>query len=742
MRLPAIASAPIAQWIEYEFAELGIEVRFLLGALAMAGGDLVIQVRFLAGAIMIDLKTPLSQFPTVKTALCRRLNYLGLKTAQDLLFYLPFRYDDLRASAPIAQVRPGMRLTVRGRLQLIANKRSVYRRRLLTEAVVADETGQLKVIWFNQPYLMKVLNVGDQLALAGKVEQDKFGLAMISPIFEKEKRGVDLVHTGRLVPFYPTTEGLTQKHLRFLIKQSLPALEFVKEWLPPFILKKYSLLDLPTTLAAIHFPPDEEKSKQAQERLKFGELFLLQLRNELTRQELRQSRAPVIQFKEKETKDFVSQLPFQLTTDQRRAAWEILQDLPKGQPMNRLLDGDVGSGKTLVAALAIYNAILNGYQAVLMAPTEILAMQHSETMTKLFKDQSLTICLLTSGSKTKKEIIGLIKKGDINLIIGTHALLEEKVQFKNLGLAIVDEQHRFGVKQRQTLAKKSGEPDFLPHFLSLTATPIPRSLSLACYGDLDLSLIKEMPKERKKIMTRLVEEINRPKAYEFVRQQVKTGRQVFVICPLIEDKEQGTINKEQERKSVLAEYKKLSEEIFPDLRVNYLHGRMKSQDKEKIMKDFLEKRFDILVSTSVVEVGVDIPNASVMMIEGAERFGLAQLHQFRGRVGRSASQSYCLLFTNTFTLGELAKQRLSYFVASRDGFELAEKDLELRGPGEVFGASQHGFPELKIATLGDIELIKKSREAAKEVLDQDRGLRWLPALKQQLVQWTRGVHLE
>ncbi|KKR99491.1 MAG: ATP-dependent DNA helicase RecG [Candidatus Magasanikbacteria bacterium GW2011_GWC2_41_17] len=700
---------------------------------------------------MVSLSTPLSQFPTVKKSLLKKLSSLGLRSAQDLLFYFPFRYDDFSHIVPINQLQSESRVTVRGRLQLIAHKRGSFQRRLITEAMLADNTGQLRAVWFNQPYIAKVLQVGDKLSLAGKVELSRFGLQMVNPTFEKVKVDGVSVHTGRLVPIYPTTAGVTQKQLRFLISKALLAASQCEEWLSQDIIRVNNFSTLPVALQEIHFPSGGVKSDHARERFQFEELFLIQLKNELARREWRGCSALPVIFQEKETKDFVAGLGFTMTDDQRRSAWEILKDMSGNQPMNRLLNGDVGSGKTVVALTAIYNTTLNHFQSAWLAPTEILAQQHFATACSLFDGRGVRVGLLTGSVAKindkenedcpKKKFLSEAVAGKIDLVIGTHALIGDKVHFSNLALAIVDEQHRFGVEQRRLLRVKSANGS-VPHFLSMTATPIPRSYSLALFGDLDLSLIKQMPVGRRKIITRLVEEINRHKAYDFIRAQVGQRRQIFVICPLIEEKEaeSGRQLILMEKKSVLAEYKKLSEEIFFDLRVNFLHGKMKSKEKETVMRDFLNKKIDILVSTSVVEVGVDIPNASVMMIEGAERFGLAQLHQFRGRVGRSVHQSYCLLFTNA--VSDLSKKRLGYFVNTADGFELAEKDLELRGPGEVFGETQHGFPELKIATLQNLELIKKSREAARQIIDSDPTLAKFSLLRKKLVEWERGVHLE
>lgn len=690
---------------------------------------------------MSPLNTSISTFPTVTKPLLKRLHNLGLKTAEDLLFYFPFRYDDLRQTVPIAQLQPETRVTVRGKLELLANRRSFKHRRMMTEAMVGDATGQIKVVWFNQPYLIKNLKIGDKIYLAGKVTFDRYGLQMTNPVYEKERLGEETVHTARLVPIYPLTAGLTQKHLRFLIKKTLPLIPQVKEWLPLEIVEKFSFLDIRAALNEIHFPADEKNFTAARERFKFEELFLIQLRNESLRAELKQNNAPPIGFKEEDIKKFVEALPYKLTNDQRRSAWEIITDLGHDAPMNRLLNGDVGSGKTIVAAVAMYNAVLNGYQAALMAPTEILASQHFTTLSKLFASRKIKIGLILGGTtaKEKKQIINQLKKGEFDIIVGTHALIQESVSFANLGLTIVDEQHRFGVDQRKKL-KEAGRKNLMPHFLSMTATPIPRSFALAVYGDLDLSLIKQMPAGRQKIITKLVDETNRQKAYDFIRQQIKVGRQAFVVCPLIERSGEPGVFSFDDRRSVKEEYEKLKTKIFPELNIAMLHGKLKGKDKDTIMKDFLAKKYDLLVSTSVVEVGVDIPNATIMMIEGADRFGLAQLHQFRGRVGRGSHQSYCLLFSNS--TGATTKERLNYFVATSDGFVLAEKDLALRGPGELFGSIQHGFPELKMTDLKDLDTIKKAREAAREILSADPKLARHPAIKERLGLWQREVHLE
>ncbi len=683
-------------------------------------------------------QTPIGVLSRVGKTAAKYLQRLNITTAGHLLYYFPFRYEDFRHLAPIATLENGSLVTVKGKIELIANKRTLRRRKMITEGLVSDVSGSIKVIWFNQPYLAKTLYVGEEVYLSGKVQLGMFGAEMISPTYEKAGQG-ETAHTARLVPIYPLTEGISQKQLRFLVSQIINLTASVPEWLPEEILEKYDLIPLGAALRGIHFPADNTDLTKSTERLKFDELFLLQMRAELARQKKGSERAPQLEFKEALIKKFVQALPFTLTKSQKVSAWEILQDIAEVQPMNRLLSGDVGSGKTVVAAMAMYDAALNDYQAALMAPTEILAVQHFNSLKKLLGADA-PLGLMTN---SKNEVAGLeikekskagqrrvvlenIKEGKVKMIVGTHALLSAGVDFNNLGLVIVDEQHRFGVGQRKTMKEKGRRA----HFLSMTATPIPRSLALMIYGDLDLSVINELPPGRKKIITRLVEPAKRELAYKFIREQVRQGRQVFVICPLIE-------NEAMEKKTVMNEYKKLSETTFPDLRLGYLHGRMPAKEKDMVMEGFKNHSLDILVATSMVEVGVDIPNASVMMIEDAERFGLAQLHQFRGRVGRSEHQSYCLLFTTV--LSSTVKERLKFFEQNLDGFKLAEKDLEIRGPGEVYGLAQSGMMNLRLAKLTDQEIIKKTREAAKEAV---KNIKKYPSLSERVSDWEEKVHLE
>ncbi|MDD5040023.1 MAG: ATP-dependent DNA helicase RecG [Patescibacteria group bacterium] len=685
----------------------------------------------------VTLATPITALPRVGKVLTRRLHKLGLHTVEDMLMHYPFRYDDYSTVSDIALLKPSTNATVRATINLLANKRSFRRRMFITEALISDETASIQAVWFNQPFIPRVLHQGDTVYFSGKVEQTPYGLQFTSPSYEKAKK--EQTHTARIVPVYSVTENLTEKQLRYLVKLVLPLAKNIPEWLPDHILKTHSLVALPRALHEIHFPTNLRMLEKARQRLKFGELFLIQLKTQDIRQALHSLRAPAIQFHEQLTKRFVSALPFTLTANQKKVAWQILRSIEKTQPMNRLLEGDVGSGKTVIAALVMLNVAANRYQSALMAPTEILALQHYKTINTLLKQADIPIALLTRTEKrfrgektTEKKILTAISNGAAKIVIGTHALIQDMVTFSQLGLVTIDEQHRFGVDQRRILKQKS--PELTPHLLSMTATPIPRSLALTLYGDLDLSLLKEMPHGRKPIITKIVPPEKRERAYGFIRDEVGRGRQVFVICPLIEESDKLGV------RAATAEYEKLQRNVFPDLSVGLLHGKLKAQEKERVMNAFKAHDIHILVATAVVEVGIDVPNASVMMVEGAERFGLAQLHQFRGRVGRAEHQSYCLVFTDSTS--EKTTERLHALVTAKNGFELAEMDLDLRGPGEIYGIAQSGFPELKIAKLTDLDLIQKTREAAESIFSVDPTLDHYPMLKKQLTAFSQELHLE
>lgn len=686
---------------------------------------------------MIILSDPINVLPKVGPTTERYFHDLGIYTVVDLLWHMPAGYQDLSKTTKINRLRPNTLVTVRAILQTIVNKRARRRRMAITEGLISDREQSLSVVWFNQPYLMKSLEPGREYFFTGKVQLSQRGLQLISPNAELVK--ADTIHTARIVPIYPLSGKLTSKLLRYLIKQVLPLAADIEDWLPQETRQRQKLLPLRTALSQIHFPDSLARQRMAKKRLAFDELFLLQLIARQRKKALQQYLAPAIPFEKTAVRNFIATLPFELTRAQRRATWEILQDLEKSVPMNRLLEGDVGSGKTMVAALALFAVARAKKQGVLMAPTEVLAVQHFEKLAKTFVHYDLTICLLTGAHqkivrrgqiKDAPRLRTSINHSTIDIIIGTHALIQNKVKYKDLALVIIDEQHRFGVRQRQALPDKT--PHQIPHFLSMTATPIPRTLSLTVYGDLDISRLDEMPKERRPIKTFYIPPNKRTDAYDFIRREIKNGRQAFVICPLIEVSDRLGV------RAATREQEKLSQQIFPELKIGLLHGQLPPEIKEQAMKNFTSGRTDILVSTAVVEVGVDVTNATVMLIEGADRFGLAQLHQFRGRVGRGQHQSYCFLFTDFPS--EKTKQRLQALIHSRDGFALAEQDLRQRGPGDFFGTRQSGLPDLKVACLTDLALIKIARTEANRVIKS--SLKTHPALQQKISQWQKRIHWE
>ena len=707
---------------------------------------------------MLTLKTKIEKLSLIGPAYVKKLHRVGIKTVGDLLFYFPFRYDDFSEVKKISEVELGEVVSVRGKIIEIKNIKTWKRKMNITEALIEDETSAIKAVWFNQPFLVRNLKKGANVSLSGKIVYAQEGLQLSNPSYELLGSGRSL-HTARLVPVYHETEGLSSKWLRAHIKPIVKFANEVEEFLPASIIKDQKLFSYSEAIKQIHFPDNEGKARDAKRRLAFDELFLVQLYMILQKKKWQENNAVKINFNkklEKEIKLFVDNLPFKLTGAQRISSWNIIKDFEKDRPMNRLLEGDVGSGKTLVALISALVVMRSGYQVAFMAPTEILARQHFKEAVRRFGiknsqkiGSNLKIVLLTgSESKiykdgeveevSKKKLLTEIEKGEINFVIGTHSLIQEKVVFKNLVFSIVDEQHRFGIDQRakiqtEVLKVKDGLKT-IPHLLSMTATPIPRTLALTVYGDLDLSILDEMPMGRQKIITKLVAPANRDLAYNFIRNQIKKGRQVFVICPLIEESDILEV------RSATEEYEKLSKKIYPDLNVGLLHGKMKSKEKEEIMQKFIKKEIDILVSTSVIEVGIDIPNASVMLIEGADRFGLAQLHQFRGRVGRGEYQSFCFLFTDSTSA--TTARRLKALIKSSNGFELAEQDLKIRGPGELVGVRQSGLPDLAMASLSDTELIKNTREEAVKLIDVDDKLLKYPKLAKKLKRFTKEVHFE
>lgn len=677
------------------------------------------------------LETPLSQLPRIGKKYYKQFHKLGLNTVRDLLYYFPHRYDDFSNIVPIAKLKLNKTATIQGEILDIKSMQTFQRRITLVEAIIQDKTSIIKAIWFNQRFIAQILKKGQQVSLSGKLKFGPKGHYFSNPSYEIMYSNKSLAHTAGLIPVYPETAGISSRLIRYALKLALPVINQIEEFLPSEIIKNQNLLPLKTVLKEIHFPKTKISAEKARNRLAFDELFLIQLSVIRQKQVLQKQTAKAIPFNKELVQSFVKSLPFQLTNSQKIATWDILQDIAKPMPMNRLLDGDVGSGKTVVAAITALEVAKTGSQAAFMAPTEILAQQHFKEISKLLKKFKLKIGLLTGSEKKFSK--------DTDIVIGTHALIQKGVVFRDLALTIIDEQHRFGVEQRATLQKavlktKDKTPKTIPHFLTLTATPIPRTLALTIYGDLDISLLKEMPKGRQKIITKIVAPANRQQAYEFIRQQIKQGQQAFVICPLIEESEKLEV------KSVTQEYEKLTKEIFPDLKIAMLHGRMKPKEKEQIMTDFKDKKTDVLVSTSVIEVGIDIPNATVMIIEGSERFGLAQLHQFRGRVGRGKHQSYCFLFTDSPV--KTTRARLKALLKCENGFELAEKDLKIRGPGELYGVRQSGLPDLAMANLGNLPLVEQTRKEANNLLDKDSELKNYPLLQEKLKEFHRTVHFE
>ncbi len=641
---------------------------------------------------MIDLGKDVRYLKGVGGAMAAKLARLNIRDVGDLLTHYPRRYDDYSKTTPIKQIKPGL-VTIHGQIMSIASRRAHTRRLSITEAILSDGTGTLKAVWFNQPYLAASFPPGSEVVASGKLEFKNNDLALQSPEIEaadKPRR-----NTGRIVPIYPETEGLSSKQLRGLIGPlALQAID-LPETLPQSVLTQYQLMSRAEAVAQIHFPSRLEKMQQARRRLAFEELFYLMLASLVIKNEIKTEAAPVIKFDEAVAKQFVSSLEFELTGAQRKAAWQILQDLAKDRPMNRLLEGDVGSGKTVVAALAAAMALSQGYQAALMVPTEILARQHFANLEPLFKQLGYNLELVLAKSKTPKS-----KPKPADLLIGTHALLSSDVKFKNLGLVVVDEQHRFGVNQRRILKQKAGR---LPHLLTMTATPIPRTLALTVYGDLDISVIDQLPPGRLPVITKVVSDKDRQAVYRHIDALIGQGQQVFVVCPLIEASDSDT-------KSVEAEAARLQKTVFKHRRIGLMHGKLSSVEKQAVMSRFASGLIDILVSTTVVEVGIDIPRASLMIIESAERFGLASLHQLRGRIGRAGQQAHCYLVTEERT--PAAAERLRAMEKTHDGFRLAQIDLEIRGPGQIYGLRQHGDLDLRLADINDAPLLAEVRQAA------------------------------
>jgi len=696
------------------------------------------------------LDSPITVIKGITPNVANKFARLNVRELGDLLYFFPRRYVDYSQIKPISELIEGEEQTIIGkiweaRVATLGNRKG-------TEAIIGDETGNVRVVWFNQPYLAKRFRTNDRVVISGTVGLFKGHKVFESPEWEllEDK---ELIHTGRLVPVYPLTQGLYPRQVRKWTKEAVDGYVWqLDDFLPSDIKARCQLLDLPAAIAQIHYPDDLTMAERARGRLSFDELFLLQL-GVLARKRDWQEGQPANAFDidQEVINRFLRCLPFILTRAQERVLQEILTDLKQAKAMSRLLQGEVGSGKTVIATLALLIAAANGYQGALMAPTEILAEQHYTNICgylsqagsqepgegtirryTAFLSRPLTIALLVGSlsSAEKESLHGKIKQGEVDIVVGTHALIQKEVEFNKLGLAVIDEQHRFGVLQRSALRQKG----FNPHVLVMTATPIPRTMALTLYGDLDISVIDELPPGRQVVKTKCLEPQDREKAYSFLHRQVSNGRQAFIICPLVEESEI------LEAKAATTEYERLSREVFPNLKLGLLHGQMPGNEKEEVMRRFRGGELDILVSTSVVEVGIDVPRASVMMVEGAERFGLSQLHQFRGRVGRDKEQGYCLLIPEK--LSPEARERLRLMEKVHDGFALAEKDLELRGPGEFFGTHQSGLPDLKLAKLSDLHSLELARREAITLFQSDPSLNKAEhqPLRQQLSRaWSKGA---
>ena len=853
----------------------------------------------------ITLNTPLEEIGAVQKRFLPKLVRLKIKTVKDLLWHFPTRYEDWREVSPIADLKPGDEKTIQGIIQEVKQTRSWQKKMIITDVLIQDDSGSIRAVWFNQPYIGQMLTEGKLVNIAGKISMPKTKKApyFSNPAYEIiSKNTSEPKHTARIVSIYPETRGLTSKGIRFMMKNVLDSLEDIPEFIPQNILDELELSEINDAMQKIHLPEDAKEAEPARERFAFEDLFLLQLKNIQEKSLLKKQQAYAISYTHEELKEIRGKLPFTLTASQEKSLMEILEDISKPNPMNRLLQGDVGSGKTIVAGIAalITASPSNGLQTAFMAPTEILARQHYKTLTTLFHDFTGGIGLLLAREArifygdeleektTKADLIKKVAAGKIKIVIGTHTLIQKSIEFENLGLVVIDEQHRFGVRQRATLlhsdpknpntselpeenetkkdkivekelsykltgvlfevqkeigrfgrerqyadllAKKleeykisfkreyaievagiksnfadffiedkiilelkakpyieksdyyqvlryleaadrelgmiinfrnkhlkpkrvlnpkfgsfgldSGHSDRLsPHFVSMSATPIPRTLMMTVFGNLDMSLITELPKGRREIITKIVDPDNRDKAYAFIRGQVQKGRQVYVVCPRIEasNSESEVRTAWDDVKAVEEEYEKLSKKTFPDLRVAMLHGKLKSAEKADTMKAYSGGETDILVSTSVIEVGIDVPNATIMMIESAERFGLAQLYQFRGRVGRGEHQSFCFLFTESHTAN--SHKRLTSLINAKNSFELAEKDLEIRGPGEFLGDSQSGLPDIAMTAIQNPKLLKSAQEKAQSIFHKDPELKNHPELKKRLDEFGEKIHLE
>ena len=696
--------------------------------------------------------------PRQKTALGK----LGLKTIKGLLFYFPSRYENFSERKNIISLAEGDKTTVFGEVLEASLGKTWKKKMSISEISVGDNTGIIKAVWFHQPYMAKMINVGDKVALTGKISRNKSGLFISNPDFEKISRYEALGAGSIILPIYPETSGITSRWLRFAIQKILNSLkENIIDPIPEEILKKYHLPPLKSSLIFIHKPQKIKDAEAARKRLAFEEIFFIQLDRLKQRKEREKHHSLKIDFDQEELEKFLSSFPFKLTGAQKNAISAVSGDMRKNSPMSRLLEGDVGSGKTAVAIAASYMAISASYQVAYMAPTEILAGQHFQSFIEYFSELRLApkIGLITSSgcqkfpSKvnpnkatkiSKAQLLKWVVGGEIPILIGTHSLIQDSVKFKNLALVIIDEQHRFGTKQRASLAINKSEN--APHLLSMTATPIPRTLALTIYGDLDLSLLDELPAGRKPPITKIINPEERKTAYSMVREEINKGRQAYIICPRIDEPSSSAGKPDTEKemailaKSVKEEAKRLKKEIFPEWEIGILHGKMTPPEKEKVLSDFKNNKIQILVATSVVEVGINAPNATIIIIEGAERFGLAQLHQLRGRVIRSSYQPYCFVFAESKS--QKTTERLKALTTAKNGFELAEYDLKIRGAGELSGGKQWGVSDIVMEALRNIKMVEAARTESQKIIAESPILENYPLLAQALKNKTKQIHFE
>lgn len=630
----------------------------------------------------------------------------GVRTISDLLYYFPRSHEDRTKFTQISDIKPDESVCVCAKVYSPVREIRIRKNFNVYSMVVFDDSGAMNIVWYNNRYVKNAFRTGEEIYFFGKASSKKNKLEMINPIYEKKGKERFM---GRIVPIYPLSEGITQKLVQSAMEQAIGYADKLTEYIPERVLERYSMPGISEAMRSIHFPESFSDYEKARRRFVFEELLLLQLA--LLRKRSRNEDIRIEPFTKTDYyKEFIEKLPFDLTNSQKRVIEEIHRDFLKTRPMNRLVQGDVGSGKTAVCAAGIYTAVKNGYQTAIMAPTEILANQHYDTFSVFFKESNIKIALLTSSTKNKLELYKSIKNGEIDLVIGTNAIIQKDVEYKNLRLVVTDEQHRFGVSQRGALSEKGENP----HTLIMTATPIPRTLSLILYGDLDISVIDKLPPGRKPVSTYAVGEDMRKRIYAFLDKHIKNGSQAYVVCPLVEESDKSEL---ENAESV---HKRLSG-IFPQYNIGLIHGRMKPQEKDSVMRAFVGKNIDILVSTTVIEVGVNVPNSNIMIIENAERFGLSTLHQLRGRVGRGAEQAYCIMFTDSKS--DVTKNRMETMCKSNDGFYISEQDLRLRGPGDFFGTRQHGLPEMRVANLfSDAKVLEDAQNTAKAILKNEIAL--------------------